>query len=139
MKKMKMIFIVSLLLIGFVVSRPITLKAEDEGKTMKMDAEQMPAMENTADTMADMKKLEVAIEGNCPVCLSEGMEMKGKDEFMTEYKGKIYKFESMEHKNLFLADPEKYLKDLDAKYKAMESKEEDEKKEVAPVMMNEMK
>ena len=139
MKKVKMIFIVGLLLIGFVVSRPVTLKAADEGKTMKMGAEQMPAMGNTADTSADIKKPEVAIEGNCPVCMSEGMEMKGKDEFTTEYKGKIYRFESQEHKDLFLADPEKYVKDLDAQYKEEESKEDDEKKEVAPVMMNGMK
>ena len=135
MKKIKMIFIVGLLLVGFVVSRPLTLKAADEEKTMKMGDGQMPAMGNTADTTVDMIKPEVAIEGNCPVCMSEGMEMQGKDEFTTEYKGKIYKFESLEHKNLFLADPEKYVKDLDAKYKEAESKEDDERKEVAPVMM----
>ncbi len=54
-----------------------------------------------------MAKPEVAVGGHCPVCLMAGMDMKGKDDFTTEYKGKIYKFESLEHKNLFLADPEK--------------------------------
>ena len=128
MKKVKIVLMAALFLLGFVVSRPLTVKAADEGSPMmKMEPMGMKG------GMADMKKPEVAVEGHCPVCMMAGMHMEGKDEFMTEYKGKVYKFESDEHKKMFLADPEKYTKDLDAKYKEMESKEGDEKMEAAPM------
>ena len=128
MKKVRIVLMTVLFLLGFVVSRPLMVKAADD--MMKMQGNMMMDMKGN---MADMAKPEVAVEGHCPVCMMAGMHMEGKDEFTTEYKGKVYKFESEEHKKMFLADPEKYTKDLDMKYKAMESKEEDEKMEAAPM------
>jgi len=61
----------------------------------------------------------VAISGYCPVCLLSGMKMKGSDNFTTEYKGKIYKFASIEMQKAFLENPEEYTKDLEAKFKQM--------------------
>lgn len=115
MKKVRIILIAALFLLGLVISRPLTVKAQEGSPMMNME-------NNSADT-ADVKKAELAIDGNCPVCMMAGMSMQGKDEFMAEYNGNVYKFESEEHKKMFLDDPEKYSKDLDAKYKEMESKE----------------
>ena len=131
MKKVRIVLMVVVFLLGFVVFRPLAVKAADEGSPMmKMDSNSTMDMKGN---MADMKKSEVAVEGHCPVCMMAGAHMEGKDEFTTEYNGKVYKFESDEHKKMFLADPEKYTKDLDAKYKEMESKEGDEKMEAAPM------
>lgn len=126
MKKVRIVLMAVLFLLGFVISRPIIVKA----------AEDMMNMENNSMEMkgnaADMKKPEVAIEGDCPVCMMAGMHMEGKDEFMTEYNGKVYKFENEEHKKAFLADPEKYVQGLDAKYEEMEKNEGVENKEADP-------
>ncbi len=59
---------------------------------------------------------EVAIHGFCPVCVINGTKVKGKDHFITEYKGKVYKFAGIDQQKMFLADPEKYVADLDAKF-----------------------
>ena len=64
----------------------------------------------------------VAIHGFCPVCVINGMKVKGSDNFTTEYKGKVYKFPSIEQQRIFLADPEKYVADLDAKFMALKEK-----------------
>ena len=128
MKKVRIVLMVVLFLLGFVLSRPLTVKAA-EGM-MNMEGNSMMDMKGN---MAGMAKPEVAVEGHCPVCMMAGMHMEGKDEFMTEYKGKVYKFESDEHKKMFLADPEKYTKDLEMKYNEMESKEGAEKNEMAPM------
>jgi len=61
----------------------------------------------------------VAIDGFCPVCVLSGVKAKGSDHFVTEYKGKVYKFAGMKQQKEFLEDPEKYAADLDAKYKAL--------------------
>jgi len=60
-----------------------------------------------------------AIHGYCPVCVINGMKVKGKDNFTTEYKGKVYKFASIDQQKMFLADPEKYVADLEAKFHAL--------------------
>ncbi len=65
----------------------------------------------------------VAIKGFCPVCVINGMKVKGSDHFVTEYKGKVYKFPSIEQQKMFLADPEKYVQDLDAKFNALKDTE----------------
>lgn len=127
MKKVRIVLMVALFLLGFVISRPLTVKAAEDMMNMENNSMEMKG------NMADVKKPEVALDGGCPVCLMAGMDMKGKDEFTTEYNGKVYKFESEEHKNMFLADPEKYTKDLDAKYQEIESKEGSEKMEEAPM------
>ncbi len=62
---------------------------------------------------------ETAIHGFCPVCVINGMKVKGKDNFTTEYKGKVYKFAGIDQQKMFLADPEKYVADLDAKFNAL--------------------
>lgn len=130
MKKVRIVLMVSLFLLGIVFVRPFAVRAADEGTPMMNMENNSMEMKGNA---ADMKKPEVALDGDCPVCMMAGMDMKGKDEFTTEYNGKVYKFESEEHKNMFLADPEKYTKDLDAKYEAMENKEGSEKMEEAPM------
>ena len=128
MKKVRIVLMVAVFLLGFVLFRPLAVKAADD--MMKMDSNSTMDMKGKT---VDMAKPEVAVEGHCPVCMMAGMHMEGKAEFTTEYRGKIYKFESDEHKKMFLADPEKYAKDLDAKYKAMESEEGAEKMEAAPM------
>ncbi|MDE2026975.1 MAG: hypothetical protein KGJ11_00360 [Candidatus Omnitrophica bacterium] len=60
-----------------------------------------------------------AINGFCPVCLINGKKVKGKDNFTTEYKGKVYKFAGFDQQKMFLADPDKYVTDLDAKFNAL--------------------
>ncbi|MCL6471689.1 MAG: YHS domain-containing protein [Firmicutes bacterium] len=52
----------------------------------------------------------------CIVCASMGMdttvdEARAKQENLTsEYQGRTYYFDSLEHKNMFDQDPERYLK-----------------------------
>ena len=125
MKKVKIVLVVALFLVGFVIARPMAVKAADVSGAM-MNMENMPMGQDQMKT--DMKKPEVAIDGHCPVALMQGMAVKGSDDFWTEYKGKIYKFGNEENKKMFLADPEKYTKDLDAKYAEWEAKEKMEKK-----------
>lgn len=126
MKKVKVVLMAALFVLGFVVFQPLTVKAADEGSPMmKMET-------NSVGDTADTKEPEVAIDGDCPVCMMAGMHAEGKDEFTTEYKGKVYKFENEEHKKAFLADPEKYVQGLDAKYEEMEKDEGSENKEAAP-------
>ena len=62
---------------------------------------------------------EVAIKGFCPVCVLNGMKVQGKDNFTSEYKGKIYKFPALAQQKLFVNDPDKYVADLDAKFAAL--------------------
>ncbi len=64
-------------------------------------------------------KESVAIKGFCPVCVINGMKVKGSDHFVTEYKGKVYQFASIDQQKMFLEDPEKYVADLDAKFNAL--------------------
>lgn len=103
MKKVKVVLMTALFVLGFVVFQPLTVKAADEGSPMmKMET-------NSVENAADTKESGVAMDEDCPVCLVAGAHMEGKDEFTAEYEGKTYKFESEEHKNLFLADPGKYV------------------------------
>ena len=69
------------------------------------------------DNMMKMDtKAEVAAKGFCPVCLIHGMAMKGSDNFTTEYKGKVYKFSSIEMQKAFIENPDEVASvDLDAK------------------------
>jgi len=65
------------------------------------------------------ESMTVAIDGFCPVCILSGVKTKGNDHFITEYKGKIYKFAGMAQQKEFLEDPEKYVTDLDAKFQQL--------------------
>ncbi len=103
MKRWKVFLMGILLLMGFIIFRPLTLKAEMD-QNMDMNMEQG----NTFD-----EKPKVAVKGECPVCILMGMHLAGKDEFTIEYQGKLYKFDSLEHKNMFAADPVKYVRELD--------------------------
>ena len=50
-----------------------------------------------------------AIDGYDSVAyFTDGMPVKGKDEFSFEYRGAIWKFSSAEHLQMFQADPEAY-------------------------------
>ncbi len=79
---------------------------------------------------AQMKGMEsaqpapVAIKGFCPVCIINNMYMEGNDNFVTVYKGKTYKFVGFDQQKMFLNDPEKFLKGLEAKYEALSQKNE---------------
>ncbi len=53
---------------------------------------------------------DLALEGNCPVCISAMNKwVPGKVEFQTTHDGKTYYFPSEKQKEMFLADPAKYV------------------------------
>lgn len=76
-------------------------------------------MEGSHGMMEDQGSTKVAIHGFCPVCVIHGKMMKGSDNFVTEYKGVVYKFPSIDQQKMFLDNPEKYVADLDAKFQAL--------------------
>lgn len=90
-----------------LVFTPYTVKAQEAN---------WPTTDNKGQEAVET----VAIDGFCPVCILSGKKNKGNDHFITEYKGKIYKFAGMAQQKEFLEDPEKYVTDLDAKYKALQ-------------------
>lgn len=49
----------------------------------------------------------------CPVCMLHGKKMMGTDHFMTEYKGKIYRFASFDHQKMFVNNPEEFMKGME--------------------------
>jgi len=67
----------------------------------------------------DSGAAETAIQGFCPVCVINGMKVKGKDNFTTEYNGKVYKFAGFDQQKEFINDPEKYVAGLDAKFNSI--------------------
>ena len=90
--------------------------------TFSPHAVKAESMEGGHGMMMDEKDhgaSETAIHGYCPVCVINGMKVKGKDHFTTEYKGKVYKFAGIDQQKMFLNDPEKYVADLDAKFNAL--------------------
>ncbi len=91
-----------------LVFTPHALKAQETGGSW-----------GVADNKGQESMTPVAIDGFCPVCVLSGKKNKGNDHFVTEYKGKVYKFAGMKQQKEFLEDPEKYVADLDAKYKAL--------------------
>ncbi len=87
--------------------------------TFSPHAVKAESMEGGHGMMMDEKDhgaSETAIHGYCPVCVINGMKVKGKDHFTTEYKGKVYKFAGIDQQKMFLEDPEKYVADLDTKF-----------------------
>ncbi|MHC4400254.1 MAG: hypothetical protein ACYTG0_11305 [Planctomycetota bacterium] len=73
-----------------------------------------PGEEPKAKFAADPDKyanVDLAMEGNCPVCLTE-MEktVPGKPEFSAHHKGLRYLFPSDKQRTMFLAAPEKYTR-----------------------------
>lgn len=69
--------------------------------------------------MAAQEKTETAIGGFCPVCVIKGMAMKGSDNFVTVYKGKLYKFAGFEQQKMFLDNPEMFTNGLEEKYEQL--------------------
>ena len=61
---------------------------------------------------------EIGASGYCPVCLIQGMVMKGNDHFVSEYNGKVYKFFNLEMQKEFIENPDQYTGQvLDTKLK----------------------
>ena len=124
MKKIHVIFWIALFLLSFLIVKPSLLMAAEHGGTTMMEGSHME------------EKGDVAIKGYCPVCvINMGVKVKGSDHFVTEYKGKVYKFVSIDQQKMFLADPEKYVKDLDAKFMAI--KDDGMMKKDGKMMMDE--
>ena len=112
MKSLKVFLTVLFIAFGIMAIVPNITRAEmmkdDKGMMMK------------DDDMMDgdkMMKHEEAIGGYCPVCLVHGMTMKGSNNFVTEYKEKLYKFSNIEMQKEFLNDPEKYSMEAEVKFK----------------------
>lgn len=64
----------------------------------------------------EMDKVDVAIDGYCPVCITKGKYMKGNPKFSTEYNGKVYYFPGFDQQKMFINDPEAYIQNLEKKY-----------------------
>ena len=119
MKNLKMWSLSSVMTVGLLMGSPVLSHADmmkDEGMKDKAMMMKDSAM------MADHMDADVAISGYCPVCVVHGMMNKGSDHFVTEYKGKVYKFPAMEQQKAFLENPEEYTKDLDMKFKQLSGK-----------------
>ena len=97
-----------LIILGVVVMSPLISYADMKGKDGQ-----------TMNSMKDNNKTKVAISGYCPVCVIHGMAMKGKDHFVTEYKGKVYKFVGFNEQKTFIENPEEYTKDLEMKFQQL--------------------
>lgn len=65
---------------------------------------------------------DVAISGFCPVCVVNGMKVEGSDHFVTEYKGKVYRFAGFKQQKMFFESPDTYTKDIERKYMELEAK-----------------
>jgi len=63
-----------------------------------------------------------ALDGYCPVAIHKGMYLKGNGHFVTEYKGKVYKFVKFEAQKAFLENPEMFLQDVGQKYHELKIK-----------------
>ena len=105
MKSLKVFLTVLFIAFGIAVIIPNISRAE----MMKDDKGMMSGDK--------MMKTEEAIGGYCPVCLVHGMSMKGSNNFVTEYKGKLFKFSNMEMQKEFVYSPEKYATEAEAKFK----------------------
>ena len=115
MKSLKVFLTVLFIAFGIMVIVPNISRAE----MMKDDKGMMMKGDNMMDE-GKMMKAEEAIGGYCPVCLVHGMSMKGSNNFVTEYQGKLYKFSSLEMQKEFVNNPEEYTKDIEAKYQQMQ-------------------
>jgi YHS domain-containing protein len=52
----------------------------------------------------------LALEGNCPVCLVEMQkQVEGSQDYQSAHDGRIYLFPGQKQKEMFDADPEKYI------------------------------
>lgn len=59
---------------------------------------------------SDAPDLPVALDGQCAVCLGKMYQLvQGKPEFTLDYDGKMYQFPSARQKQMFDADPTKYV------------------------------
>ena len=111
MKSLKVFLTVLFIAFGIMVVVPNISRAEmmKDDKGMMMKGDNMMGGDK-------MMKAKEAIGGYCPVCLVHGMSMKGSNNFVTEYKGKLYKFSNMEMQKEFVNDPEKYATEAEAKF-----------------------
>ena len=107
MKSLRGFLAVFLVVCGMVAAAPVASYAD---------------MENQAAMMGNMQedsKAQTAISGFCPVCVIHGMAMKGSNNFVTEYKGKVYKFVGLKEQKMFIENPEAYIKGLEAKFQEL--------------------
>jgi len=71
----------------------------------------------TDDGHAHMDEMgEYALNSYCPVAIHKGMFLKGNHHYVTEYKGKVYKFVKFEAQKAFLENPEVFLQNVEQKY-----------------------
>lgn len=107
MKSLRGFLAVFLVILGIVAAAPIVAHA---------------GMKSQTAMMGDMKedsKAQTAISGFCPVCVIHGMAMKGSNNFVTEYKGKVYKFAGFNEQKMFIENPEEYITDLEIKFQQL--------------------
>ena len=68
----------------------------------------MGMMGNSMGSKIENNKSDVGASGYCPVCLMQGMVMKGNDHFVSEYNGKVYKFSNLEMQKEFIENPDQF-------------------------------
>lgn len=71
----------------------------------------LPVLAQTsAKTLVNVDKFGVAIQGYDPVAFfTDHKPVKGNPQFLAKHEGAVYFFASKEHKDLFKADPAKYV------------------------------
>ena len=80
------------------------------GSGMKQGSGMKDSMSRAFTNGFNVPSTGVALEGYCPVCyVKANMANKGKPEFSADHNGITYWFVSDDVRNVFLADPEKYL------------------------------
>ena len=107
MKNFKSVLSLMVLTMGLISAVPAISRADMGDKGM-------------GDIGMANEKAELAINGYCPVCVIHGMANKGNDNFVTVYKGKLYKFAGFDQQKMFIDNPETYTKDLEAKFSQMQ-------------------
>jgi len=112
MKRKTIVLTISMFLIGFFVVQPAIVMASGHDSGMKkgspghIEEGKQKQMKGSPSKKDDT---ETALSGYCPVCLLDDALVEGKSNFVTEYKGKVYRFAGFEQQKKFLDDPEKYI------------------------------
>ncbi|MFT5170180.1 MAG: YHS domain-containing protein [Candidatus Omnitrophota bacterium] len=89
--------------------------AHEMKKEIKAEAGSMKEDAGSMMEKAAMVEDGVAFDGLCPVCIFKGKFSKGLAEFASEYEGKTYYFANQEVLDMFLAEPTKYLENMEEK------------------------
>lgn len=116
MNNQKQVITITAILFAAVFTM-LPLKAMASGYDSDMEGKR-------SGTMMDNKNMhgQYALDGYCPVAIHKGMYLKGNDRFVTEYKGKVYKFVKFEAQKAFLENPEMFLQDVEKKYHQLKMK-----------------